>query len=518
MAKLFIGVDAGGTMVKVAAFDAEGHELGCEHRPNPMTFPHPGWTERDPDAMWRNAAAAIRDLLERMAIDPADVAAVTASGYGAGIFLLDRAGRPVRPALGSTDSRAADMIARWRRSGLAAELPFAVSQGVWTGQTSVLLAWFHENEPEVAERTAHVLSCKDFLTYRLSGTISTDPTDAGCAGVLDLERGCYAADALREAGLRRWLDKLSPIGAAGELVGKITPEAAALTGLRAGTPVARGVYDVVGCSLASGFTGTDQLGVVAGTFSINSTLHPIPCLDPMPTLQSPYPGAPGHYIATIATPTSASNLEWLCRTMLAAEAERALRAGRSIYDICSELVAEGMERESDAMFLPYLFGGPDGAPGALFGLTAGSSLGDVLRAVFEGIVFAHRTDIDYLLGGGSSAQPKQVLLAGGPSKSHVWSQMFCDVIGLPLTVAEGSEFGAKGAAICGAVATGAAPDIPTAIAQMTRIARSYTPRTERLSRIDRQYDRYRRMSRQLSDAWMPAGPEPSPSCFAGAQA
>ena len=73
MAKLFIGVDAGGTKVKVAAFDAEGHELGCEHRPNPMTFPHPGWTERDPDAMWRNAAAAIRDLLERMAIDPADV-------------------------------------------------------------------------------------------------------------------------------------------------------------------------------------------------------------------------------------------------------------------------------------------------------------------------------------------------------------------------------------------------------------------------------------------------------------
>ncbi|PJN92988.1 hypothetical protein CNY89_24765, partial [Amaricoccus sp. HAR-UPW-R2A-40] len=88
-----------------------------------------------------------------------------------------------------------------------------------------------------------------------------------------------------------------------------------LTGLVAGTPVARGVYDVVGCSLASGLRETDQLGVVAGTFSINSTLHAAPCLDPRPTLQCPYPVG-GLYLATIATPTSASNLEWLCKTML----------------------------------------------------------------------------------------------------------------------------------------------------------------------------------------------------------
>lgn len=517
MARLLIGVDAGGTMVKVAIFDETGRELGCEHRPNPMSFPHPGWTERDPNRMWNSVTDGIRILIERLGVNPTDVAAITTAGYGAGVFLVGAAGEPVRPALGSTDSRAAALVTRMQRSASGQELSLATSQGLWTGQTSMLLAWFQENEPGVLERTAHVMNCKDFISYRLCGQVSTDVTDAGCAGLMDLQRGEYASDALRDAGLGAWLSKLSPIGQPGEIVGGLTGAAAAATGLRAGTPVARGVYDVVSCSLASGFARPDQLGVVAGTFSIDSTLHASPCLDPMPTLQSAYPGAPGHYIATIATPTSASNLEWLCRTMLAAEAERAQAAGKSIYEVCSELVAAGEGRSSDAMFLPYLFGGPDGAPGALFGLTAGADLGDVLRAVFEGIVFAHRQDIDLLLGGRDSACPGSVLLAGGPSKSDVWSQMFCDAINMPLTVAEGSEFGAKGAAICGAVAVGMARDIPSAVRDMTRIARVYNPRPEQVERLERQYRRYRRMSRELSSAWMP-GPEPTPSSFAGAQA
>lgn len=516
MADLLLGMDAGGTMVKVTLFDAAGEEVACEHRPNRMAFPRPGWTERDPDAMWRNAAAAVKALLEKSGVDPRRIAAVTPSGYGAGVFLLDRDGRPARPGLGSTDSRALGLIEDWRRAGVGPMLSDAVQQAIWPGQTTALLAWFQQNEPEVLARTAHVLACKDFLRYRLTGQISTDPTDAGCAGALDVAAGRYAVEALREAGLGAWVGRLPEIGPATELAGAVTPEAAALTGLVAGTPVARGVYDVVGCSLASGLRDPDQLGVVAGTFSINSTLHARPCLDPRPTLQCAYPVG-GLYLATTATPTSASNLEWLCKTMLEAEAEKALRAGRSIYEVCSDLVEQALDRESGAMFLPYLFGGPDGMPGALVGLTAGANLADVLRAVFEGITLAHRTDIDLLLNGADSARPTRAVLAGGPSKSGVWSQMFADAIGLPMTVANGSEFGAKGAAMCGAVAVGSHPDMEAAMSAMTRVARSYRPDARRAERLGRQHRRYLQMSRQLGEGWAPA-PEPTPAAFAGAPA
>jgi L-xylulokinase len=516
MPDLLLGIDAGGTMVKVTLFDAAGEEIACEHRPNRMAFPQPGWTERDPDAMWRNAAAAVKALIERSGVDPRDIAVVTPSGYGAGLFLIDRSGAAVRPGLGSTDSRALGLIGEWRRSGVGPQLSDAIQQAIWPGQTSALLGWFQRHEPETLARTAHVMACKDFLRFRLTGEVSTDPTDAGCAGTLDVSRGVHAVEALREAGLGPWVSRLPEIGPATEVAGGITAEAAALTGLVAGTPVARGVYDVVGCSLASGLRETDQLGVVAGTFSINSTLHAAPCLDPRPTLQCPYPVG-GLYLATIATPTSASNLEWLCKTMLQAEAEKALAAGRSIYEVCSDLVEQALDRESGAMFLPYLFGGPDGAPGALVGLTAGASLADVLRAVFEGITLAHRTDIDFLLEGPDSARPVRATLAGGPSKSNVWSQMFADAIGLPTTVANGSEFGAKGAAMCGAVAVGLQPDMETAMTAMTRVVRRYQPDARRAERLGRQHRRYLQMSRQLSEGWEPA-PEPTPAAFAGAQA
>ncbi|PZQ48321.1 MAG: carbohydrate kinase [Rhodovulum sulfidophilum] len=516
MSDLLLGIDAGGTMVKVTLFDAAGEEVACEHRPNRMTFPRPGWTERDPDAMWRGAAEAVKAVIGKSGTDPRDIAAVTPSGYGAGLFLVDADGAVVRPGLGSTDSRALGLIEDWRRDGVGPRLSDAILQAIWPGQTTALLGWFQRHEPETLARTAHVLACKDFLRYRLTGDISTDPTDAGCAGTLDVAKGAYALEALREAGLGAWVSRLPEIGAATEIAGRITPEAAAETGLLAGTPVARGVYDVVGCSLASGLRHADQLGVVAGTFSINSTLHARPLLDPRPTLQCPYPVG-GLYLATIATPTSASNLEWLCKTMLQAEADRALAAGRSIYEVCSDLVEQALDRESGAMFLPYLFGGPDGMPGALVGLTAGASLADVLRAVFEGITLAHRTDVDFLLGGPQSARPTRAVLAGGPSKSNVWSQMFADAIGLPMTVANGSEFGAKGAAMCGAVAVGLRPDLDAAMTAMTRVARSYQPDARRAERLGRQHDRYLQMSRRLSGGWTPV-PAPTAASFAGAPA
>src|SRR5690606_28813577 len=122
-------------------------------------------------------------------------------------------------------------------------------------------------------------------------------------------------EAFEAAGMQEWLGKLPPVRPSIEVVGRIPAAVASLTGLCAGTPVVRGVYDVAGCALASGAVSSKQLAAVAGTFSIHSTVHRKPALAPLPTIQTPYP-VDGQVLATTATPTSASNLEWLCKTML----------------------------------------------------------------------------------------------------------------------------------------------------------------------------------------------------------
>jgi L-xylulokinase len=504
-------------MTKVALFDDVGNEIACEHSPNRIQFPHAGWTERDPDGMWRAACEGIRTLLERTGTSPGDIAAVTAVGYGAGLYFVDDDGRVVRPGIGSTDTRSSETIALWEQTGLKSELESAIQQAVWAGQSLPILGWFGQHHPDVLKRTRHLLLCKDFLRLRLCGDISTDPTDAGCAGFADVSKGCYAKDAFIAAGLEDCIEKLPEIGASTDIAGYVTAEAAAQTGLLEGTPVCRGVYDVVACSLASGLTRADELGVVAGTFSINSRLHTIPCLDPLPTLQVAYP-LEGKYLATMAGATSASNLEWVCSTLLAAEADVARRNGRSIYEVCSDLVESAIDRDCGILFFPYVFGGPSGAPAGLLGVQAGSQLPDVLRAVFEGIVFAHCQDIGYLLGEAGTDGIRRALLSGGPSKSPVWSQIFCDALNMPLVVANGSEFGAKGGAMCASVAVGLQPDLTSAISAMTRVSRTHTPDPDRVDVLKARYRRYREVGERLAAAWVPHTPPDCASSYVGASA
>ncbi|MBZ9655261.1 FGGY-family carbohydrate kinase [Phyllobacterium lublinensis] len=500
MRERLIGIDAGGTMTKVALFDPLGNELGCERRPNRMLFPKANWTERDADAMWHATCEAIRNLMEKTNTAPEQIVAITPSGFGAGVFVVDRSGNPVRNGIVSTDSRSSAIIGEWAESGLISDLPSQIQQQIWPGQTLALLSWFSRFEPETVERTAHVLLCKDFLRMRLCGDVSTDPTDAGCAGVVDVNSGSVATGALEQLGLSAWINKLPPVRPSTEVVAGLSDAAAEQTGLLAGTPVARGVYDVVGCALSSGVATSNQLAVVAGTFSINSTLHSRPALNPLPTIQAAYPVA-GTFLATSATPTSASNLEWMCKTMLAAEGDRAIREGKSIYDVCNSLVDVALRRDNDILFFPFLFGGPKGAPGGFLGLTADNNLGDVMRAVYEGIVFAHKYDLETHLAGPDAATCDVVRLAGGPSRSDVWAQMFSDGLNLPVEIANGTEFGAKGAAMCGAVASGLYPDVQTAIDKMVVVERRFDPDPTRVEAIEEKYGNYRDAVTSIGAIW-----------------
>jgi L-xylulokinase len=498
MRERLIGIDAGGTMTKVVLFDMQGNELGCERQPNHMLMPYPGWTERDAEQMWFATCLSIQALLEKTQTDSADILAVTPSGYGGGVYLIDRNGVPVRNALVSTDTRSVPILDKWTANGVRQQVSSAIEQLVWPGQTLALMAWMQEYEPGVLDRTAHVLSCKDYLRMRLSGDISTDPTDAG---ILNVSRSEIATEAFKAASLHKWLEKLAPLGAATEVVGTVTVAAARETGLKPGTPVVRGVYDVVGCALATGVTNSNQLAAVAGTFSIHSTLHKKPALDPMPHIQTPYPIA-GEILATTATPTSASNLEWFCKTAMQAEAEKANASGLSIYEVCNDMVAGTLPSENKVQFFPFLYDGPRGAPSGFSGMTASTSMADLLRAIYEGVVFAHRTDFNYLLTGPDAAKPNVIRFAGGPSRSEIWSQMFADGLGLPVEIANGAELGAKGGAICAAVATGAYASVTEAMAKMVKIERRFEPDAERAAAMTAKYKDYSFAIDTNVQAWM----------------
>ncbi len=507
MSRYLLGVDAGSTMTKVVLFDLEGHEIGVARRRNPILFPAPGRTERDPRAMWRDVGDAVRELLDAQDVAAADIAAVSVSGYGAGLYLVDRNGEAVRPGIMSTDSRATDVLAHWERDGLGRRNSLLVQQRFWAGQPAGLLSWLARHEPAVVDATHTLMFCKDYLRAQLCGDLSTDTTDAGLGGLVDVTSSRYPAAFYDGLGLGTWCDKLPRIGSSTDVVGEVSKQAADSTGLRAGTPVVRGMVDVCAAAVASGVGRPDQLSVVAGTFSINSTLHPTPRLDALPLLQLAYPIG-GYYLATEGAATSASNFEWYCKSILGPDAvEAAACRGQSIYDVCSERVGEALRRPNDILFLPFLFGGPGGAPAGLLGLRAEHDGADVVRAIFEGIVFAHKLDIDALLAGRDAAPVRSIRLAGGAARSPIWSQMFADVLGLPVEVTDGGEVGARGTAMCAAVALGHHPDLTAATQHMVRIARVHVPDASRHAAYAVKFAAFSRTTQALAAHW--ASPQPA---------
>lgn len=493
MTKRIVGIDTGGTMVKAAVFELDGAETGSDRRPNQVAYPEPGHTEVDADGLWVAAGAAVRGVLEATGTDPADVVGVSTTGHGNGLYAVDADGRPVMPGIISTDSRAADLGREWQRDGLADVAQPVILQRFWAGQTLPLLGWFARHRPGFLDRAAALFGSKDYLRARLTGELSTDVTEAAVSGLADLNTGEYALNLFERLGLGDVATRLPPIRPSLAVAGSVTADAAAATGLRQGTPVVRGLTDVVACAIGSGVTSPDQMAIIAGTFSVNESLSREPRRAVAPMLQMPYPVG-GLFISAECSATSASNLEWVCRTFLQTDV-----AGQSVYDRCNGLVQQALgRRPTDILFFPFLFGGPDNAPAGLLGMTAAHDLADVLRSVFEGIAFAHRLDIDRLRRGGAAMPPSVGRLAGGAARSDVWPQIFADVLGFPIEVTDGAELGAKGAAMCVATTLGLHGDLGAAVAAMVRVVRRFEPDPARHRDAETKFARFADMAAVLA--------------------
>jgi len=496
-APLLLGIDTGVTVTKAVVFDLDGHEIARGETRVPQQSPRPRWVERDMDAAWQAAAGAVRASLAAGAIDPARIAAVGLSAHGDSLFPIDAAGGPVRPAILSLDSRAHAILDRWRAAGtLDRALPLT-GQIPFVSTMPALLAWLREHEPASLARMRWALGCKDWLRFNLTGTVGGDVTE-GSGWFADISTQATSPEALALFGLGDLGEKIPPLAGSLDLVGAVTPAAAAATGLRAGTPVAAGLHDVVASAIGAGCVHPGQLAMVAGSWSINLLIAERPAADPRWVCRAF--AEPGRWFSAAWSPASASNLEWFVQELFAAEAEAARQRGGSPYAFVDEEAGAVWADPSEVVFLPFLYGSPHGdrASAALVGLRGWHTRGHVLRAILEGITFNHRVHVEALRGGFPIAEAR---LAGGGARSERWSQLFADALALPVVVTDAEEAGARGAALCAGVAAGSYPSLPAAVARATRVRRRHEPDPTRAEILQPAYDRYRAVVDALQPVW-----------------
>ena len=491
----YLGLDNGGTTTKASIFSAAGEEIATVSVDTKMITPFPGFTERDMDEMWDANCACIRGVIEKSGIDAADIACVAVCGHGKGLYLWGKDNRPVRYGIISTDNRAWEYPKKWQQDGTE-ERVFAIScQHIMACQPVSLLAWLRDHEPECIDKTQWIFECKDYVRFRLTGRACGEMSDYSGANFVDLGKGSYSAELLECFGLLGCMDKLPPLVQATDLCGTITEEAAKATGLKVGTPVAGGAFDIDACAVAVNVVDEEHICMIAGTWSINEYISKAPVTDGSVLMNSYFCIKP-YYLVEECSPTSAGNNAWFINNLLPD------LKGKELYNQLNRWVEEIPAEEFCPVFLPYLLASNvhPNAKGSFVGLNNYHTRAHMARSVYEGITFSHRYHLDKLLK--NKATPTQsIRLAGGMARSAVWVQMLADTTGLPVEVVEVNETGNLGCAVLGAVATGAFETIQDAAAHMCRIAPAVLPNPEKKAIYDRKYQMFLQVIQALDSVW-----------------
>lgn len=499
--RYYLGIDNGGTTTKAAVFDSAGREVCAASVETKMLSAKPDFAERDMDEMFADNVRVIKSVVEKCGVE---IAAVSLCGHGKGLYLWGHDGKPVRNGILSADNRAFAYPARWKNDGTAKKVYELSCQNILACQPVSLLAWLADNEPQTLEQIKYIFECKDYVRFRLTGEAFGEITDYSGANFVNLHTCKYDAELMSLFGLEKLLHALPPLRNSFDICGAITLQIAALTGLREGTPVAGGMFDIDACSIATGaMPETSRVCMIAGTWSINEYPAPKPILDGRVALNSIF-CVPGYYLIEESSSTSAGNLEWFIKKILPEMKEKSEQSGKSVYDLIDDEVRAVPSEDfcSCPIFTPFLMGTNvhPNARASLVGMSAYHERGHVLRGVMEGVVFSHKYHYDKLCAT-RDAPPACVRLAGGAARSATWAQMFADVLDVPVEVVDINETGAAGAAMAAAVACGDFPDMNAAVEKMVRVGARFEPNAESVKAYSKRYAIYLRVINSLDGIW-----------------
>ncbi len=484
--QLFLGLDIGTSGVKAVLVAANGEVRASSTTPISMQTPKPGWAEQDPESWWQAALASIRSV--RATLLATDIVSVGISGQMHSSVFLDAQGAVIRPALLWCDGRTTEECAEiTERVGGESRLRDLASNPALEGFTLPKVLWLRKHEPQAFARLATVLLPKDYIRFRLTGSLATEPSDA-------------SATLMYNTAARKWSDEimaavelpmsiLPAVGESAEVLGRVSTVAAGLSGLREGTPVVGGGADNA-CGAAG--VGVVEPGEAVASWGTSGTvLAPLaaPHVDPKLRAHTFCHVMPQSWYMMGVVLSAGGAFAWY--------REQFARDLAAVGNADAKLDAEAASVPAGAegvTFLPYLQGERTphrnaAARGALLGLSLAHTRAHVTRAVLEGVAFALRDSLTILQDLGMT--PRELLLTGGGAKSPFLRRLQAEVCGCPVTTVNREEGPAYGAALLAAVGAGAFADLPAAAKETLRRSTPEIPAPSAHESYDAPYQRYR---------------------------
>lgn len=474
--------DLGTTGNKATLFDAKGKLIASALETYTTHYDRPGWVEQDPESWWGAVCKASAGVMEQAGITKSSIAAMSFSGHMMGCVPVDDKGVALRRAIIWADQRSTEQVAVLLRSMTPEEIYRITGTRPNPNYTLEKIMWIRDNQQEIYKKTRFVLQAKDYIVARLTGRFLTDYSDASATNAYDLSRKKWSDDLLAVAGIPKAL--LPDAVPSATVVGPVKfADGVDLEGV----PVVLGGGDGACATVGAGVIHANEGYNYFGSSSWIAIATSQPVFDPGMRTFNLCHLEPNLYMPVGTMQSAGGSYDWIREVLFPEEMGK---SADEAYGFLNRWAGASPACANGVLFLPYLIGerSPhwnEDARGAFVGLARSHGVGDLVRAVLEGVAFNLRVIFEALTEQG--AQLDSLRMIGGGIRNPVLCQALADMLGIPIERLESGEFATSlGAAVCAGVGVGLFDDFSIA-ATLSPVAGTDQPVAERKPMYDRAF-------------------------------
>ena len=504
MKPYLLGIDVGTSACKIAVFDRNGTVLETATGEYEVYYPQTGWAEQDPEEWWRVICSTMKYIFSKSQIKPEEIAGIGIDGQSWSAIAVDKEGSVLTNTPIWMDTRADD-ICRELSMKVGEQRIFEVAgNSLQPSYSTAKIIWYQRNMPQMYENIYKVLQSNSYIVYRLTGQMTQDLSQGYGFHCFDMHTGTWDQAMCEALGIPMQI--LPDIHPCHEVIGTVTKEAAAQSGLAEGTPVVAGGLDAACGTLGAGVIHageTQEQGGQAGGMSI--------CIDSYkadPRLILSCHVVPDKWLLQGGTTGGGGAMRWLEKEFGAFEREEGRRTGKSSLDLFNEEAGNVAPGSDGLIFLPYMAGERSPlwnpyAKGVYYGMDFGKTKGHFIRAAMEGVAMSLRHNLEVAAEAGASVDVLRAM--GGSANSLLWTQIKSDVTGKPVIVPSSDTATTLGAAILAGVGVGIYENFEEAVKLTVENKRYHVPNQEDRKIYDRNYRKYLSLYEHLKDMMVQEG-------------
>ncbi len=489
---IFLGVDVGTTGAKCCAFTQVGQLVSVGRQNYGVIQPKPNWVEQDPDEILQAVFNSIRQCLNAIDKDYR-IEAVGMSSMFHSTLLVDSKMHKLTNLMIWADGRAGTILQDYSKTF---EYLYPITGCIFHEMYPLAkLIWLRQEHPDLLDKASKIISIKEYILWHFTNTMAVDISIASGSGLFDIHTKNWEKSVLRELGID--LSKMNQTVGPSTIVGHISKECAAKTGLKEGIPVVIGAGDGALSTLGSNCMSEDKMTFMVATSGAVRKISKKPLIDPKRKTWC-YILDDETWLAGSAINNAGLAVTWYAKNFYPEMMDEKIDPYKELEKWASS-VPSGSQ---GLLFLPFLTGerGPNwnsNARGIVFGLSLHHDRRHVARAIIEGVAFRMRSIYESLRD--VAKEPKQVIATGGLMKSNLWIQTCSDVLGKSISRINVEEASSFGAAIMAMKGIGAIRNYSEILEKAVKVIDEFEPIDENRKLYNSLYRIYRDIYHDLED-------------------